>query len=814
MSSPAAVVSELDWDRLIDNPFHIGPFHRSMKAGDWWVITGMVVRLPEAMVERPPGTSKLLVFGDTIRCGGAEPSSIRFDGLSDVLLIGLNVIDTNRNTVFRRGPLIGDETFRVAFFSRTSVRGQNVLFRMDGGLRGDRYLMSTDHRWGELSLKHPALFEFYDAGPNAPRFGVEQFSIRELPLPASGAAFDAVGRTLLARLLLTAQSLFDADRPDDARRVLERFDALLSLVPDVPSWQALAAQCEATREMFQPPLPGPDRVPALSAGVYDSVARSYTQALAAFAGQFDRFTSRTLELAHRKDAARIMLQQRGNAMRFQAAVTEQLEGNLAAATANLERARLAMERQGERVTQAERYFNDAMEARREEERVKANRAIAGAVFSAVTGIAMTLAGKPADVAGIAQRISTSVEEAAKIALTLQRLARLIQAVARMIKMINEIMPAVSRRVSAAALATRMAAVRREAQSQLDGAPSESAYWDQFRLEIDDALDAAIKADIDGASDYLKQLRIFIIYGRALTAAQSAISPIAQELAQSHLLGKLAEEEQAAVQAQLDALEAHTTPPALTAALWLRHRAVRRALFAALQDFDAAHRYWALSTERLEFVPNRPIASLADDLLDIVSLDKSVQDALKTFDPPPQDFEHLRLQVPQDAIADFLRHGEFTLRFTRDANPLSHWGKVGRVRVKEIKVWVIWKKGVPPPDTMEFTVRTDGRYFDQRMQSGERLEFHFVGPQVNHSFIYYPAKTGSHRDGTISVAARVAEDFRRQFSEPTLFTAWRISLPRENGDSIDPAAIAALAGFVEGIELEFSGSYIKYADRVA
>ncbi len=793
-----------DWDRLIDNPFNIGPFTGSIKADDWWVLTGMHVKLPPKMDDRPAGTNKLLVVADTISAP-VPRGEVLFDGLSDVLLMGHTLNLGSKSG--QHSMLKGDETFRIAIVGLINTNWFHLS--MQGGMRGGRNLRSDEFRWYRDRVE-PNQIEFSLNKPR-PGYDWDWYEIRKLPLPDSGPGFDAACRTFLARLLLTAQYLFDANRPDDADRVLNRLEALLAMNPRVASWQVLAAQCTATREMFEPQLPGSDRVPALSPAVYDRVARSYGPALKAFADKFDRFVDRSSDIAHRRQAANLLLRQEDDAIRFQALVTEQLEENLKAATANLARAQTSMESQTKRVEDAERAFQAGLGAWQREQRRQAALAITGAVFSAVVGVAMIFAGKPMDVTSLAEKAKKAGELAVKIVETVKKLEKIVKAVARLLKLVNEILPHVSRLISAGPLAARMAEVRREADaSDLNGAPSESAYWDQFWVETEMALAPALGENVPGAADYLQQLKILIIYGRALTAAQAAILPVAQELAQATLLAKIAEEQREATTQQIQTLETSTTSAGLAVALWLRHRSVRRAVFAALLDFDAAHRYWALTAERPRRDPSRPITDLAEDLLAIADIEVSVQRALASFDPSPQDFTRVSFQVPATAVADFLRDGSFALRFTPDFGPVADWGRVGRVRVQEVAVWIIWSND-KRPRSMEFTIRTDGDYYDQRVQSGEVKEFRFVGPRVNRTFRYDPVKADRSREESIAVRARVAEDFRAQYSEPTLFTGWQFSLPR-NAGVINRETIEALRGAVKGIEVEFSGNFIKDAER--
>lgn len=819
MNIPYTPSAELDeWDKLLDGAFDMGPLARSTRAGEWWVLTGMHVRLPEALADRPAGTSKLLVLADTISIGPGpgrardRPSGVVLENMSDVLLIGNTILNLRGSRGLTIPTLATGATFRMAIVGRTLDAYASLYFTMRSSNSANRGTFV----WTEPDIQKPVQTEFHLPDPSLWRF-----ESRTLPLPDSGAGLDAACRTFLARFLLTAQSLFDANRPDDADRVLSRLETLLALNPSVASWQHLAAQCEATREMLEPQLQGSDLVPALSPAVYGGVARSYGPALKAFAGRFDEFVRRSADGAQRRAAALLLIGQEDNALRFQDLVTRQLEDNLAVAAANLDRAQASMEAQSRRVERAERAFQAGIDAWEAAQRRQAQRAIISAVFSAVVGVATILAGKPPNVKDMADKAEQAGTAVQKIFQALKKLEKIVKAVGKLLAMVRAILPQASRLANAGTLAARMADVRREADtSQLDGAPSESAYWDQFWVEIEIALTPALAQQIGGASDYLQQLKVLIIYGRALTSAQAAISPIAQELAQAHLLTKLAQEQREAIDEQLEALDASTPSSGLAVTLWLRHRSVQRAAFAALQDFDAAHRYWALDTDRPQRDPSRPITGLADDLLEIADVEASARRALESFNPRPQDFRRVKFEVPASAIADFLRDGSFTLHFTPGFSPLAGWGDVGRVRVREVAAWVIWKGNTLPlehgstrPLQMEFTIETSGDYQDQRVQSGEITAFHFIGPRVNQSFRYRPVDATTRQPDTIITPGEVAKSFQALYSEPTLFTAWQFSLPRTGSPRvIDPKAIEALAGFVEGIEVEFSGSHIKDPDR--
>jgi hypothetical protein len=639
---------------------------------------------------------------------------------------------------------------------------------------------------------------------------VYKTSARQDPLPNSGPGFDAC-RPFLARLLLTAQSLFNAKRAADANRLFDRLVAILGMCPGVASWQEVAAQIAATRELLQPQLPGSDRVPYLSPEVYGGVAGAYGPALKAFADTFQQFVNRTFDVEQRKRAAQLMLDERADAIKFQALVSNQLTENFAMATANASKAQTSMESQRGRVEGAEKSFQAGLAAWQKEQERKAAMAIAGAALSFVSGVASMFAGNPAGAAGAAEAVAKAATTAQKLAELMKKLAKLVELVSKLVKMCKEIAAAAGQITNAKEFADRMTNMRREAESGgLADAPSASAYWDQLWLEVETALAPAVSEGVGGAADYLKELKVMVIYGRALTSAQAAIPPIAQELARAGLLAELAKRQHEAVAREIETLQSGQTTPVLAAvALWLRHRAVQRAMLTALQHFDAAHRYWALTDERPQRDPSRSITDLAGDLLEVADIKARQQRALESFNPKPQDFKRVSYNVPATAVADLLRDGSFVLRFTPNFGPFASWGRVGRVRVDEVAVWIVWNKDRRPEEgDAEFTIRTDGDYYDQRIESGKVKQFHFAGAPMNLTFRYDPVEADSAREQSIKIRARVADDFRAFYTEPTLFTEWQFSLPKGGG----ALNREVLQGAVSGIKLEFSGKYIKDPDR--
>src|ERR1051325_5249786 len=734
-----------DWDSLIDNPFNLGPFNRVIQVPDWCVITGMHVKLPDAMVGLPAGTTKLLVLADTISVGISGATRVMIDGWSDVLLIGRSLKQYNDCVFFRniQTLLPIDLAFRITVFGHTSEhvapsRGWRTEIPKWGRVN-DFHMIGLTHEHKDWRTR--ILTEIYTDTSNRQqrRENFPQVA-KQLPMENSGPHIDAC-RPFLERMLLAAQSLFEKDRRADANQLLDRLETLLAMNPDVVSWHELVPQIAATREMLQPQLPGSDRVPYLSPFVYGGVAEAAGKPLKEFANTFQHLVNRAGDIQQRKRAAKLILDEKEDAIRFQDLVREQLTRNFNQADNAISRAQTSMESQTARVKAAEGAFRAGLNEWKKEQERKAAWAIAGAVFSFAGSVGSIFSGNPKGAKDAAKAIAEVPNQAVTLKTRMEQLKKLIEAITRFVKLYKEINAAIHLPTSKG-IADMMAEVRRDAESSLADAPSASAYWDQLWLEVETALAQAVSDRVRGASEYLKELKVLVIYGRALTAAQAAIPPIEQERAQASLLAELARRQKAAVAKEIEKLQAGMTISATTAVVaWLRHRSVQRAMFAALQDFDAAHRYWALIEERSPVNPSRSITDLANDLVKVADSKKRLHTAVGRFVLPPQAFIS-GFNVPAAAVQDFLRDGSFALRFTPDSGPLQGWGKVGRVRIYNVAVWVIWNEGKQPQEgDMEFTIRTDGDYYDQFVEKGKVTPFRFLGARVNLTFRYNPVTEG-------------------------------------------------------------------------
>lgn len=817
LSTAPVAGAEPDWDAIIDNPYHAGPLVRVSRTDNWWLVVGMRLDLADALQQprriktERDNEDRVLIFADTVTAQHAADAPILCREYEHIVVMARRLEAGAQLLLEKRGWEI---TFRLGFYV-------GYLSPVTVKRSVERWMKWNDPQWGQhevrgkTDLPNPltprqVVVSTYPLDEKKPLpFTEEAINLAALPLPACKA--------LLERMLFAAQALGMEGKGEQALELLSRMDGLIALVPDQSAWQTVALGCRSAQELLRPVRFDPDQVPYLSATFYGDLAKEHVPALQAYAGTFARLSDRSYDLAARKQAAKRVLGEKDDSNAFQALVGQQLAENLRLATANIQRAQNSIEPQSGNVRRAEAEFKRGMDAWKEAKQREAAFAIVGAVFSFVSGVASMFGGNAGGAASAAKAAADVASTAAKLAEIMKVLVKVGQVIEKIVKMCMAIVASVEKIENAKKFADDLSALTRETMSDdAKGAPSAGAYWDQLWVEVETQLAPAIKEGIGGAEEYLKELKILVIYGRALTAAQAALPPLVQEIARSKLQTEIARRQYDAVAAEIEGLkQEQTLSGQAMVVLWGNYRAVQRSMLVALTQFDAAYRYWALSDALPARDHHRGIADLAGDLVALADLKKLQARALESFNPPPQPYTRQKYALPTHACEALLKGERVDLRLTPARGPLASWGRVSRVRVNEIYAWVEWVDGQrPSKGEVEFTVRTNGAYDDRRLSQGQMKEFHFHGVPVNLTFRYDLAGSPPDQPGDcVRVRAAIAEDFRTSYSEPTLYTDWVLSSPKVEAGDTDTVDLTKLKAAIKGIRLEFAGTFIKDPDKV-
>lgn len=830
-----------DWDAIIDRAGPVGPLERVIRPAHWWQVhIGMHVKLVDVLRLADQGAIagfshyRLLVFADTVDARLDPAAIIDIDWLDCVVIIARRLL-TNATLSFR---------------SRSSWLLGNYVRHVEPANVKMQLTRLVNWRDGEVERTSTLTGDLDD--PLAPQVTFADFKyeglheVKMLPFQALPMDFSlmpmAACRSLLERMLLAAQELGAQGKGELALELCGRLREMLalllaaqgnsalppeiynrlceamSLVPDRTDWQPLALASANLHELLQPVRLSSDQLPYLSASFYGDLAKEHIPALQAYATDYSRMADRSFELEARKQAARRILGEKVDATAFQQLIAAQLSENLRLATTNVKRAQDAIEPQSANVSRAEGAFKAGLEAWKAAKEAEAAWAIVGAVFTFVSSVGSMFAGNASGAAGAAKAATDVASTASKLAEIMKKLVKVGQAIEKIVKMCLAIVAAAEKIADAGKFANDLAAISRESMTDdAKGAPSAAAQWDQLWLEVETQLAPAIKEGVGGAEEYLKELKILVIYGRALTTAQAVLPPLIQELARNRLQLEIASRQHDAVASEIAGLQQHQVlSNQAMHVLWGNYRRVQRLLLIALYQFDAAWRYWALDDTTVVRDDYRGITDLAGDLRAIADLKQMQARALEGFKPAPQEYRRAPYAIPAARREALLSGQRIGLRLSPADSPLSGWGQSSRVRVTEIHVWVEWVPGKRPSrGVIEFTVRTDGVYDDRRLMGRESKSFHFHGAPLDLTFRYDLAGTPMDQPGdAVRVRAAIAEEFRMSYSEPTLYTDWILSTPKVAPGDTDTLDIGKLKADIAGIRVEFSGTYIKDPDRFA
>ncbi|WP_266169112.1 hypothetical protein [Dyella subtropica] len=806
-----------DWDAIIDQAGPTGPLERVVRPGEWWqVVTGMHVNLADVIRRADEAAIasyshyRLLVFADTVDARHETASPIECQWIDCVVVVARR-LETNTTLHYRSRSLTLLGAY-VRTMTSASCKGQltRLMDWMDKG--GTTHTVSLTDNLADPLTPQVVFSDFQHEG----LYEVKLLPFTTLPMDFSLMPMAAC-QPLLERMLLAAQELGAQGKGELALELCGRLQQMLALLPNRIEWQPLALACANLHELLQPVRLHPDQVPYLSASFFGDLAREHVPTLQAYAGSYARLADRTFELEARKQAARRVLGEKDDAGAFQKLVAAQLAENLRLATANVKRAQDAIEPQSKNVRRAEAAFKDGLAAWEAAKKAEAAWAIVGAVFTFVSGVGSMFAGNASGAAGAAKAAADVASTAAKLAEIMKKLVKVGQAIEKIVKMCLAIVAAADKIADAGRFASDLSAISREALSDdAKGAPSAAAYWDQLWVEVETQLAPAIKEGVGGAEEYLKELKILVIYGRALTTAQAALPPLIQELARNRLQIEIATRQHDAVAREIAGLkQQQVLSTQAMVMLWGNYRTMQRSLMVALRQFDAAWRYWALDDTVVARDDYRGIADLAGDLKAVADLKQMQARALESFKPAPQEYRRAAYAVPaalREALLDGQRIG---LQLSPANSPMSSWGLTSRVRVTEIHVWVEWAPGKRPSrGVVEFTVRTGGAYDDRRLVGRESKAFHFHGAPLDLTFRYDLAGTPADQPGdAVRVRAAIAEAFRTSYSEPTLYADWILSIPKVATGDADTVDIGKLKADIIGIRVEFSGTYIKDPERM-
>ncbi|KAF4577354.1 hypothetical protein EYR36_005342 [Pleurotus pulmonarius] len=532
--------------------------------------------------------------------------------------------------------------------------------------------------------------------------------------------------------------------------------------------------------------------PSLTIETYIQGLNGAIDTAGAFQSQYDRFVDKAASMAVQAAAWDTMLQRSQDVLTTQMRLAQEAYDKFQSAIGILNDCENASKNHQRVLGDASRDFRLGLEIwEREQMRKQAFLAIRIA-FS----IAILVTGNPASIGDILETVleaGETISEIAKISESVKQLQDVVQTLNAMwastlktVEVMMQIKNNPDWDVSTSAGDVQASAVL--------VAMTGIAAWDVWRLEVEEAIQAAVDEGIGGASKYLLELRKHSINGKLLCMARAQAVRAGQEYSELQMSVWVTRRDTARLVALREQFE-HEEAAAKEASIyfWDRLMLLNTGVLTMMRNVIWAYRYYAL---RDSTVILSPLKSVADFKADSQTLRTEVINWQEGFSsaPSPYDYHRTAADLPLNygpAVIASLKetsHATFTLNPPPElAGPFVGGG---RFRTFGLRVYL---DGARPRATasdgsgvITLSIKTSGLYHD--VFRGKF--FAFTRMPLARSFSYRLSQTGETK---IEIDSIIPSDV---YADPTPLTQWTIAVTKP--DTVD------LSGLT-GVRLEWKGN---------
>lgn len=517
-------------------------------------------------------------------------------------------------------------------------------------------------------------------------------------------------------------------------------------------------------------------VPLLSPVIYETVAGAYLAAVGNYETQYNLITRDSTSKADQIKAGNQMLTYFNNTAAFTDSLIAQAVSNLDAATNAYGQAQANMTFTSIACMRAATDFEIGVAIWKQDQALKAAFEICMAVgtFAASIGAmcvgdaaaAGAAAGAVAKAGAAASAAADSATTVSKFATAIGNLSKAMSKLENIAKMLQNTFKFMSALRDAAKKMDYTKAVT-DFEIPDAGDISGQAEWDIFRLQVDDMMKGAESENIAGAADYRQQLDILSIYGKAQSTAQATMVQVTQELARLYMQKKVSINMINSYKDYLKALEGDIAIDKNTLHnVYVLQMNMKTYMYMAIRNYTRAYKYWAMSKS---LVTPSILKSAAELTEDVATMKTDYADALKKFEPKPQDFEisdegfSVNITDP-DAIKSFIEDGQLTVLVDKDTEVFQD---LERVRITKVRAWI---HGINVAKMLKVSIRTSGIYADEY----QKENFSFSSNPTKLTFAYH------NEDGKIIIDTEgaITEELKAAYFKPTPFTEWTISVDKK------------------------------------
>ena len=514
-------------------------------------------------------------------------------------------------------------------------------------------------------------------------------------------------------------------------------------------------------------------VPLLSPVIYETVAGAYLAAVGNYETQYNLVTQDATSKADQIRAGNQMLTYFNNTAAFTDSLIAQAVSNLDAATNAYGQAQANMTSTSITCMRAAAEFKIGVEIWKQDQALKAAFEICMAVGTFAGSIGAMCVGDVAAAGAAAGAVVKAGEAAADSAKTVSKFATAIGNLSKAMSKLENIAKMLQNTFKfmndLREVAKKMDYTKAVTDFEIPDAGdiSGQAEWDIFRLQVDDMIKGAESENIAGAAEYRQHLDILSIYGKAQSTAQATMVQVTQELARLYMQRKVSANMIESYKNYLKALEGDIAiDKNALHNVYVLQMNMKTYMYLAIRNYTRAYKYWAMSKSLVTPSILKTAAELTED---VATMKTDYADALKKFEPKPQDFEisdeGFSINITNsEAIKAFIEDGQITVIVDKDSEVFQD---LDRVRITKVRAWI---HGINVTKMLKVSIRTSGIYADEYRKE----KFIFSSNPTKLTFAYH------NEDGKIIIDTEgaITEELRAAYFKPTPFTEWTISIDKK------------------------------------
>lgn len=505
-------------------------------------------------------------------------------------------------------------------------------------------------------------------------------------------------------------------------------------------------------------------IPLLDKELYRDEINAFLAAAQQFEEQYHRYLDKNLSIEVRKNAALLMLGHERDTLLFKETLINQARNNLKNSRDAIETSLRQFEKQQNVLTFSKIEFEFGLKKYQYEQQMK----LAFKMVSTVLNFAQSMgsiigsggASAPGEIIGIINALKEIIEAGGDLSALAQALKESMEKLNDLVELINKVY-ALAEDISEASGDMQFPDdLFEKIKDTLWHIPQEDltgkATWEIFQLKTAAAFDDAIKKEIEGAREYLLELDILAVYGQTLASNQVAIIRCSQELFRLLIEKHIHQADLARLEEYIKNLEGQESEnEEMEQKLYQRYIDMKQILFVALANYKHAYKYWALQDSAVNPSILKDVSELK---VDVATIQTDCMQALREFNPPPQDFQNRIVEITDSKILESLKEQreaswEITLNHSVFENEY-------RVRLKLMRIWL---DGIDDTSKVQIRITNSGHYYDNYMEK----QFQFNSEPFNRGF--------SYEGSTIITEGTIAEEFAYNYFIPNPYTTWRIKV---------------------------------------